>query len=441
MKKFRLLMFLCISFLISDVVYASSVSVKVSSNTITKGSSVTVTATINADSGIYTTEGSLTCTGAGVNKSADMSYEDLNTANTSKSFSFTIKPTSSGTVTCTTSNVMIRELKEAGRYALNNGSATITVKEPVVVTKPQKQYSSNNKLKSLGIEGYSISPTFSNDIKEYNVEVPNGTEKVVINATKDDNTASVSGVGEVSVNEGTNKIEVKVTAENGNVNTFVINIVVKELDPIEVELKGKKYTIIRKEGVLEVPENYEKFSVKMGDDDVLCYKNIVTKNILIGLKDEDGNSKYYSYDIDSKKYTIYNGKKIGGINLNILSMPSDEIPNGYSKVSFECNGEKLDGYQYIDKNVTYAADDNIKGNDFYLLYAVNELSGEKGLYVYDKLEGTVQRFNSNLFMTYQQKIDNYFLYLLILLVVLATTIITFTLLLIKKKNKNKHKFS
>jgi len=78
--------------------------------------------------------------------------------------------------------------------------------------------------------------------------------------------------------------------------------------------------------------------------------------------------------------------------------------------------------------------------DFYLIYAVNELSGDKGLYVIDKLEGTVQRFNNNLFITYQNQIDNYMLYLLISLAVLALTIITFSALLMKK-NKHKHKFS
>ena len=91
------------------------------------------------------------------------------------------------------------------------------------------------------------------------------------------------------------------TAENGNVNTYTINVTVKELDPIEVEVSGKKYNIIRKEGIIEAPYNYEKSSIKIGDEDVLCYKNIVTGNILIGLKDSEGNGKYYSYDEKSNK--------------------------------------------------------------------------------------------------------------------------------------------
>ena len=89
MKKLYLFIYFVFMFLFGTVVEASSVSVKVSSNSVTKGSTVTVTATVNADSGIYTTEGTLYCSGAGVDKSANMSFEDLNTASTSKSFSFT----------------------------------------------------------------------------------------------------------------------------------------------------------------------------------------------------------------------------------------------------------------------------------------------------------------------------------------------------------------
>ena len=161
---------------------------------------------------------------------------------------------------------------------------------------------------------------------------------------------------------------------------------------------------------------------------------------MIGLKDEKGNNKYYSYDEKSNKYSLYKGYKIGGVNLNIMDMPGSEVPSGYSKVTFDYNDEKLDGYQYVEKNVTYAADETVKGSDFYLIYAINELSGEKGLYVYDKLEETVQRFDNSLILEYQQKADSYFLYLLMSLAVLAITIITFTVTLIKK-GKNKHKFA
>lgn len=426
------------SFVLFSVnVDAASVSIKSSYTSITKGNSVTVTATVSSNSPIVSIEGTLMCKGAGVNSGINMEFDDVSNSLYSKSYSTTIKGTSSGTITCSVIGARLTDMSSDSWQTIADKSISITVKEPVYI--PPKTYSSNNNLKSLEIEGYTFSSEFASDVLEYTLEVPNGVDKINIKTVKEDDTASVSGAGEVSVSEGLNKIEVKVTAENGNVKVYVINVTVKELDPIEVKIGDKKYTIVRKEGIMEIPTNYEKSSIKIGDEDVLCYRNEVTDNILIGLKDEEGNSKYYSYDAKTNKYILYNGYKIGGINLNVLSMPTSMIPSGYSKITFEYEDNKIEGYQYIDKNVTYAADETVKGSDFYLIYAVNELSGEKGLYVYDKLEGTLQRYNSNLILAYQRKADNYFLYLLISLIVLALTIITFMIALIKK-GKHKHKF-
>ena len=80
---------------------------------------------------------------------------------------------------------------------------------------------------------------FNKDTNEYSIEVPNGTEKVNIKTSLEDTKAKVSGDGEVSVSEGTNKLEVKVTAENGNERVYIINVTVKELDPIEVTVDKK----------------------------------------------------------------------------------------------------------------------------------------------------------------------------------------------------------
>ena len=439
MKKIRYFIVILMGFvLFSTVVNAASVSISSNSYSITKGGSVTVTASVSSDSPMVSIEGTLSCSGAGASGGVDMAFDDASNSLYNKSYSVTVKGTSAGTITCSVTGARLTNMANDGWNNISDKSISITVKEPVYI--PPKVYSSNNDLKSLGVDGYSINPEFSKDVKEYNVEVPNGTEYVVINAEKEDGTASISGIGEVSVNEGINKIEVKVTAENGNVNTYVINVTVKELDSIEVDVNGEKYNIIRKEGIIETPENYEKSSIKIGDEDVLCYKNIVTGNILIGLKDNEGNGKYYSYDEKNNKYILYNGYKIGNVNLSILAMPGSKLPEGYMKVTFEYNEEKIEGYQYIDKGVTYAADDTVEGSDFYLLYAVNEISGEEGLYVFDKLEGTVQRFNNNLILAYQQKADSYFLYLLLSLLLFAITFITLMLVLMRKK-KNKNKFA
>ena len=293
MKSIKKIIIFIFAFILwTNNVSATSLSIKSSASSITKGRSITITSLISADSGIYTTTGTVKCTGAGVNSSVDLSYEDLNTANRSKSFSLTIKPTTSGTITCSSSNVRIRELAQEKEYQLSDKSISITVKEPAVI--PPKEYSKNNYLKSLSVEGYDIS--FDKDTLEYSIEVGNEVEKVKINAQTEDSKASVSGTGEREVSEGNNKLEVRVEAENGNVKTYVINVIVKELDPINVKIGSEEYTVIRKEDVLTVLPNYQKTTVNIDGDDVLAYYNEITKFTIVGLKDSKGVANYYIYD-------------------------------------------------------------------------------------------------------------------------------------------------
>lgn len=423
-KFISLLLIMTFTFVGISNVNASSVSMKASSNTITRGNTATITTTINADSGIYTIEGSMSCKGAGVSGGIDLNYEDMDTESKSKSFTFTIKPTSSGTVTCTTSNVMLRELAKESNYSIGSKSITITVKDPVVV--PPKQYSSNNNLSSLSIEGYEFDKSFSKDTLEYSVEVPNGTETVKINASASDKTASVKGIGEIEVSEGSNKLEVKVTAENGNVKTYVINVTVKELDPIEVTVGDKKYNIIRKEGVLEAPEGFEKTTVKIGEEDVLAYTNDVIGYTLVGLKDEEGNAKYYIYK--DGNYTEYKVLSVRGMNLIVLDYPKDKVLDSFVSSELEIDGVKYNAYRSDDKS------------NYYLIYAKNIETGKDNLYQYDTAEGTIQIYNENNTLTNnKQDNDNYKLYFIITLVAFLTTIIATVITLIVKKKKSKRK--
>ena len=423
-KFISLLLIMIFTFVGISNVNASSVSMKASSKTITRGNTATITTTINADSGIYTIEGSMSCTGAGVSGGIDLNYEDMDTESKSKSFTFTIKPTSSGTVTCTTSNVMLRELAKESNYSIGSKSITITVKDPVVV--PPKQYSSNNNLSSLSIEGYEFDKSFSKDTLEYSVEVPNGTETVKINASASDKTASVKGIGEIEVSEGSNKLEVKVTAENGNVKTYVINVTVKELDPIEVTVGDKKYNIIRKEGVLEAPEGFEKTTVKIGEEDVLAYTNDVIGYTLVGLKDEEGNAKYYIYK--DGNYTEYKVLSVRGMNLIVLDYPKDKVIDSFVSSELEIDGVKYNAYRSDDKS------------NYYLIYAKNIETGKDNVYQYDTAEGTIQIYNENNTLTNnKQDNDNYKLYFIITLVAFLTTIIATVITLIVKKKKSKRK--
>ena len=238
MKCIRYIIVMLVGFILFSEVEAATVSIKSNYYTITKGGSVTVTATVSSDSPIVSIEGTLMCKGAGASGGVSMEFDDVSNSLYSKSFSTTVKGSSSGTITCTVSGARITSMASDSWQNISDKSISITVKEPVYV--PPKTYSSNNYLDGLEVDGYSISPEFNKDTIEYSVEVPNGTKMVSISADLEDDKASVSGTGEIEVNEGVNKIEVKVTAENGNEKVYVINVTVKELDPIVVKVDNKK---------------------------------------------------------------------------------------------------------------------------------------------------------------------------------------------------------
>lgn len=443
-KAVKYLSLIICTFIISiNYVKAASYDVTVTSKTVTIGNSVTLTIKGNNLAGRF----DLSSSNSSV---ASLSNNSLFIDKNSTSITITAKSVGTATITIIPTDVTAYD----NNTITGNKTITITVKDKPTSNPstggnnsgtttnptPTKKKSTNNYLSSLTIEGYTLDKEFKKEETEYSIMVENDVNKIKINAQLDDSSAKVTGIGEVEVKEGINKLEIKVTAENGSTRTYTLNVTVKELNPIEVTINKKKYTIIRKEGELEPPENYEKSSIKIGEEEVLCYINKNTKNIIIGLTDEKGVSKFYSYNKETKEYTLYNGYNIGGMNINILEMPEELIPKGYIKVSFNYNNNKLDGYQYIKKNQTYAADDKIKGSDFYLIYGINENTGEKALYVYDKLEGTIQRFNSDLVEAYNDENNKYFMYMLISLALLAVSIITLSIVLIKQK-KNKTKFA
>lgn len=239
---------------------------------------------------------------------------------------------------------------------------------------------SDNNLKSLSIENATLSPEFNKDTLEYSAEFPTDTTKITINAEKNDSKASVSGTGEKEVVEGSNKLEIVVTAENGSTKTYIINAIVAEKDPIEVKVSGKKYTIIRKKDVLEVPEGYTETTVKINDEEIPAYSNEVTGYLLVGLNDSKGNPAWYIFDKDKKSYAKYYELKSNTMKIALIKPNKKDIPYKYYESTFEFNEQMVEGYTFDLES------------DFRLIYGINIETGEKSFYVYDIKDKTLQRF-------------------------------------------------
>lgn len=86
--------------------------------------------------------------------------------------------------------------------------------------------SSNNYLKELLVKDYEID--FDAKKYEYNIEVENNVTKLDITATAAHAKAVVSIDGNTNLKVGNNKVVIKVTAENGNVREYVLNVLRKD---------------------------------------------------------------------------------------------------------------------------------------------------------------------------------------------------------------------
>ena len=418
----------------SGILVCSAASLNVneylSSNEVVVGNTVTVTVKLSSSNPIGAVNYSvtydsnkLTHTSGTLNDITDDHFGEK-----SYSLVFKFKAKASGNATI---NFKVNEAYDSDLKGLSFSNTSKTVK---IITQKELQatYSSDSYLSKLAVEGHNITPTFNKNTLEYSLEVENDVEKINVTGSKNDSKSSVNGLGEHNLEEGLNKIEIKVIAQNGSSRTYKINVTRKELAPINVEVDKITYSVVRKTSLLETPNtSFVESTIKINDLDVPCFFNEKLKITLVGLKDSDGNITLFEYDNNNyKKYVEIANEKI----VIIPTEENDELFNsvGLKKEAFKINGTDFLGYT--------------KGHGFYLFKGINIETGIKSIYQYDTHEKIVQLFNSeDLTANNEQKVitDKRILKRNILIVVLAL-ILVFTyfgilISLLKKKNKGKKK--
>ncbi|WMJ89633.1 SH3 domain-containing protein [Anaerocolumna sp. MB42-C2] len=91
---------------------------------------------------------------------------------------------------------------------------------------PETVCNPNNWLKTLKVDGYSLTPTFDlTKEQEYSIIVEADIEEINVTATTVSKKASITGTGFIPLNEGNNEVIITVTAENGDVREYLINAV------------------------------------------------------------------------------------------------------------------------------------------------------------------------------------------------------------------------
>ena len=92
---------------------------------------------------------------------------------------------------------------------------------------PTGDGSPNNKLAGLGVDGFSLTPSFHKDTQEYNLIVDTSVTSLTVSASALDSNASVSGTGTIAVPGGGTDIIITVTAQNGSARNYMIHVAVQ----------------------------------------------------------------------------------------------------------------------------------------------------------------------------------------------------------------------
>ena len=398
--KYLIITLLALSFNISSA-YASSATLSTNASTIENGRSVTATLTLRnvAAWNVEIASGGSTsgCTKKFVGDTGDGK-------NATKTFSVTCKATSIGRINFFISGDVT---SADGTNKKISGSKNVTVVKP-------REKSTNNKLSSLSVKGYELSPAFDSNTNSYAVSIPSTIKTITIEASKADRYASIEGVGEKEVSSGINNFDVVVTSETGVSNIYKIVVNVEDLDPINVTINDKQYTVVKEKENLVKPELFEDTTVTIGEYEIPAFISEVTNLTLVGLKDEIGNISLYLYDNDN--YKPFNEMLTTRLNVMFLNM---ETPiENFTKTTININGESIIAYK----------------NDFLtIVKALNLANGKEELYTYDEDEKTLQLFNEKAFQ--ELLVINQDIYIIIYILSAAIVVLLLISILLYKKSR------
>lgn len=414
MKKLKYLIFvvLCNIFFINVYAANASITARAQNSSVQVGDTVKVTVTVSTvssvplgawefsigyDSNILTYVSSTLengLTSAGYSSSATVH---------SKTYTLTFKAKAAGTGTVTIKNPLVVNFNTDETVPASTSGATIVVSNPKPVTpnsnktsnttsnkqsnlnsnsnsnaNNDKSKSADNYLTAITLSGgYELSPKFDKNTTNYSVSVPNDVRKIIIGAKASDDSATIVGVGAKELKEGKNKFSIVVTAENGNRRTYVVNVTVKDKDPIVVKIGDNEYSLVQKNDEIEAPSGYTNSTVNISATDIPAFTSDITKLTLVGLTDSNGNTNLYIYSDDT--YTLYKEYGFSGVRLFITTPDKENMLKKAKEIFVTLDGENVKGYQ-LDKN-TYP-----------LLYGMNVETGEYNWYTYDSSEKTVQKY-------------------------------------------------
>lgn len=169
----------------------------------------------------------------------------------------------------------------------------------------------NSYLKSIKVNDKDIDG-FVYDKLNYSMEADTGVDSVKIEATSINNKASIEGLGTIKLENGDNNINIKVTAENGNVTNYVLTINKKE-----------------KEENIDVPDDNTITNIIIDNTDFVFNKDTLKYDIETSFANSKLSIKYYiGNDINTKEIDLIVGKNIVNIGKYTINITRSDVAIG-----------------------------------------------------------------------------------------------------------------
>lgn len=408
MKRIIAVLLVCLLLVsATPLVYAASasVSVKADKTTTTVGQNVTVSITYSSSVGIgsfdtavqydssvleYVSSNDAVNGGAGMLKvsyfATSMSPDKTYTVK----LNFKTKATGSSKVSVSTNLICDDNDQSLGTPS---GSVTVNVQNPSL--------SSNADLTELYISSGSLSPAFSSSVTSYNIVIPYNVTVLTVSAETADKNAKITVEGSKNMQVGKNVRKVIVTAPNGTKKTYTLNITRQEgtgnetgttttpgipaTDASKVTVGEDTLYIAKDLKDVTLPAGFEQVALTVNDTQFPSVQDKSRTVVLLYLTDADGkNGKFYMYDTAAMTFSDFTHTQVStGVYTFLTPDSTVAIPTGFAQTFLKVGEQTITAWSFPDAAM----------QEYYLVYALSP-TGNKGLYQYDTVEGTFQRYTA-----------------------------------------------
>lgn len=203
----------------------------------------------------------------------------------------------------------------------------------------------------------------------------------------------------VALKEGTTKIEVKessgVTAggetidcTNGNSTVTIekgtkeVQLPVSTASDVDVTVDGVSYKLSDSFKNADIPAGFTEVKLPYEGTERRFVQDATGTITLAYLVDAEGAGNFFQYNQNDGSFAAYVMVTVSPSTTIVLQKAEKglKIPAGYQEVKLTVNNNEFPAWQDVDQE------------GFYLVYALNSGTGEKGFYQYDTMEESYQRF-------------------------------------------------